>query len=146
MSVTDHVAIESLRTGFTDAALHRDYDRMAALFTDDGVWGIPAADVRFTSRTAIREGTERLGALWEFLLQFNHPGPIVLTGDTATGRTYVREVGRFRDGTSHTNYGIYHDRYARTEAGWRFTERTYEALYSDDTPLTGTYKPTDRVV
>jgi hypothetical protein len=35
------------------------------------------------------------------------------------------------------NYAIYHDRYARTGDGWKFTERVYEIRYLDNTPLAG---------
>ena len=46
-------------------------------------------------------------------------------------------LGRFRTGESHVNHSVYHDRYRRTPAGWRFAERTYEARYVDTAPLTG---------
>ena len=36
------------------------------------------------------------------------------------------------------NYAIYHDRYRRTDEGWKFTERVYEIRYLDTTPLAGT--------
>src|SRR5262245_47529717 len=58
-------------------------------------------------------------------------------GDTASGRAYLQEIIRLRDGSSHLNYAIYHDRYRRTGDGWRFTERVYEIRYLDTTPLTG---------
>jgi SnoaL-like domain len=46
-------------------------------------------------------------------------------------------LGRLRDGASHLNYAIYHDRYQRTADGWKFTERGYEVRYLDTTPLAG---------
>ena len=49
----------------------------------------------------------------------------------------MHELGRCRDGRSAMNFAIYHDRYERTPEGWRFTERVYELLYLDTTPLTG---------
>ena len=42
-----------------------------------------------------------------------------------------------RDGSSHLNYSVYHDRYQRTPEGWRFTERVDEVKYLDTTPLAG---------
>jgi hypothetical protein len=42
-----------------------------------------------------------------------------------------------RDGSSHLNYAVYHDRYQRTPDGWKFTERVYEVRYLDTTPLAG---------
>jgi hypothetical protein len=71
-------------------------------------------------------------------VQNTHPGVIELDGDTATGRTYIEEFGRFRDGGSHLNYAVYHDKYRRTPDGWKFAERVYELMYVDTTPLTGT--------
>jgi uncharacterized protein (TIGR02246 family) len=136
-AIADRFEIEALRGEFTDAASMRDYDRFAALFTPDGVWRIPGADVHFTSREEIRAGIERLQGVWEYFVQNTHPGNILLDGDTATGRAYVAEFGRLRDGSSHLNYSVYHDRYRRTADGWRFAERAYEVKYVDSSPLAG---------
>lgn len=141
-TIADRVSIEALRGEFTDAALMRDYDRFATLFTDDAVVGIPGVTT-LNGRAEIRAGIERLQGHWEFFIQNTHPGIIELTGDTATGRAYMSELGRLRDGSSHVNYAIYHDRYQRTENGWRFAERTYEIRYVDTTPLAGSAPPRD---
>jgi uncharacterized protein (TIGR02246 family) len=144
-TIADRVEIEALRAEFTDAATMRDYDRFASLFTDDGRWCIPGAGVDFGSRAEIRAGIERLQQLWEYFVQSPHTGVVYVDGDTATGRAYVSEFGRLRDGTSHQNHSIYHDRYARTADGWRFTERVYEVRYVDDSPLSGA-PPADQTV
>jgi SnoaL-like protein len=115
----------------------RDYDRLASLFIEDGVWRIPDVNVEFASRAEIRAGIERLQGLWEFFVQNTHPGTVSLDGDLACGRTYVAEFGRMRDGSSHLNYALYHDRYQRTVAGWKFAERVYEVRYVDTAPLSG---------
>jgi uncharacterized protein (TIGR02246 family) len=138
VSIADRVEIEALRGEFTDAGMMRDFDRFAALFTPDGVWRIPDADVEFAGRKEIRAGIERLQGLWEYFVQTVHPGTVQVEGDTAVGRAYVAEFGRMRDGSSHRNHSVYHDRYRRTPDGWRFAERSYEVLYLDTTPLTGT--------
>ena len=49
----------------------------------------------------------------------------------------MSELIGFRDGRSHLNYGIYHDRYQRTPDGWKFAERVYEVRYLDTAPLAG---------
>ena len=46
-----------------------------------------------------------------------------------------------RDGSSHLNYSVYHDRYQRTPDGWKFAERVYEVIYLDTAPLTGSVPP-----
>ncbi|MCE7010274.1 nuclear transport factor 2 family protein [Kibdelosporangium philippinense] len=135
-AIADRVEIEALRGEFTDSAMSRDYDRFANLFTVDGVWRIPGA-AEFFNRADIRAGIERLQGGWEFFTQSIHPGAVELKGDTATGRVYVEEFGRFKDGRSHRNYSVYHDRYLRTSDGWRFAERVYEMRYQDDSPLLG---------
>lgn len=137
-AIADRVEIEALRGEFADAGMMRDYDRFASLFIADGVLGIPAANVELVGRSEIRAGVERLQDIWEYFVQNVHPGTIRVEGDTAAGRTYLSELGRFRDGTSHLNYGIYHDRYQRTPDGWKFAERVYEVRYADTTPLAGT--------
>ena len=62
---------------------------------------------------------------------------VQLDGDTASGRAYICELIRFRDGTSELNYAIYRDRYRRTCDGWKFTERVYEVRYLDHSPPAG---------
>lgn len=136
-AIADRLEIEALRGDFTDAALMRDWDGVAALFTDDGAWRMPHAQFAFTDRAQIREAIERLQSHWEFFVQTVHPGTLRIDGDTATGRSYVEEFGRFHDGASHRNYARYHDQYRRTGDGWRFADRTYEILYYDPTPLAG---------
>jgi ketosteroid isomerase-like protein len=126
-AIADRVEIEALRGEFTDAAMMRDRARLASLFTHDGVLRMPK----------IRVGGERLQDQWEFFVQTTHPGSIQLDGDTASGRAYIQELARTRDGRQGLNYAIYHDRYQRTDDGWKFTERVYEVRYVDTSPLAG---------
>jgi hypothetical protein len=73
----------------------------------------------------------------DYFVQTTHPGTIQLDGDTASGRAYLQELIGLRDGSSHLNYAIYHDRYQRTDDGWKFTGRVYEIRYLDNSPLAG---------
>ena len=136
-AVADRFEIEALRGEFTDAVMMRDYDRLASLFTEDGVVRMPHIDEEAVTREEIRAGVERLQGLLDCFVQTTHPGNIQLEGDTAVGRAYISELVRFRDGRSQLNYAVYHDRYQRTPDGWKFTERVYELRYLDATPLTG---------
>ncbi|MBB3724415.1 nuclear transport factor 2 family protein [Nonomuraea dietziae] len=136
-AIADRVEIEALRAEVTDAVMMRDYDRVASLFTPEGAMRWPHIDKEFVGREAIRAGVEWGQGLWEFFLQNVHPGVIRLEGDTASGRAYIQEFGRMRDGGSHLNYALYHDRYQRTPDGWKFSERVYEVRYLDPTPLAG---------
>jgi ketosteroid isomerase-like protein len=136
-ATADRVEIEALRGECTDAVMMRDWDRLASLFTPDGTVRIPGINAEAVGREEIRAGSERLQGLWDYFVQNVHPGTIQLAGDTASGRAYIVELGRFRDGRSQLNYSVYHDRYRRTPDGWKFTERVYEVRYLDTTPLAG---------
>ena len=136
-AIADRVEVEALRGEFTDAAMMRDYDRLASLFTEDGVVRIPDINTEAVSREEIRAGVERLQGLRDYFVQTTHPGTIQLEGDTAVGRAYISEFGHLRDGSSQLNYAVYHDRYQRTPDGWKFAERVYEVRYLDTTPLAG---------
>jgi ketosteroid isomerase-like protein len=135
-AIADRLEIEALRAEFTDASMMRDWDRFASLFTEDGAWRMPHINEESNSREQIRAAVERLRGLWDYFVQTAHAGTIQLDGDTAAGRAYIEEFGRF-DRRSFLNYAIYHDHYRRTPDGWKFAERTYEIRYLDTTPLTG---------
>ncbi len=140
-AIADRVEIEALRGEYTDAAMMRDYDRVATLFTPDGALRMPNVPVELAGPAEIRAWGQRVPAFVDYLVQTTHPGTIRLDGDTASGRAYLQELIRLRDGSSHLNYAIYHDRYRRTGDGWKFTERVYEIRYLDTTPLTGSAPP-----
>ncbi|MET8866087.1 nuclear transport factor 2 family protein [Nonomuraea sp. NPDC004580] len=136
-AIADRVEIEALRGELTDAVMTRDYDRVESLFTLECVVRWPHIGREFAGREAIRAGVEWGQGLWEFFVQNVHPGVIRIDGDTATGRSYIQEFGRMRDGGSHLNHAVYHDRYERTPDGWKFAERVYEVRYADSSPLPG---------
>jgi ketosteroid isomerase-like protein len=136
-AIADRVEIEALRGEFTDAAMMNDYDRLASLFTPDGVLRMPNIPVELTGREEIRGQGARREALADYFVQTTHPGTIQLDGHTASGRAYMQELVHLRGGGSELNYAIYHDRYQRTSDGWKFTERVYEVRYRDTAPLTG---------
>ena len=130
-AIADRVEIEALRGEFTDAAMMRDRARMASLFTSDGALRMPNVPVDLVGLEQIRAWGERVPAFVDYLVQTTHPGMIRLDGDTASGRAYMCELIRLRDGSSQLNYAIYHDRYQRTPDGWKFTERVAEFRYLD---------------
>ncbi|MFF3934778.1 nuclear transport factor 2 family protein [Streptomyces phaeofaciens] len=140
-AVADRFEIAALCAEATDAVMMRDYDRVASLFTPEGAMRWPHIDRDFVGREEIRAGIAWGQGLWEFFVQQIHPGVVRLDGDTAVGRAYVHEFGRMRDGSSHANYALYHDRYERTPHGWKFSERVYEVRYVDASPLMGSTSP-----
>lgn len=144
-AIADRCEIEAWGGEFTDAVMMSDYDRLASLFTPDGVVRVPHVNAAAISREEIRAGIERLQGLWDYFVQTTHLGTIHLEGDTASGRAYITELGHLRDGRSQLTYAVSHDRYRRTPDGWKITERVYEVIYLDTTPLPGSgsaYAPT----
>jgi ketosteroid isomerase-like protein len=137
-AIADRVEIEALRAEYTDAVMMKDYDRLASLFTDDAAVRMPHIGEEAIGREAIRSAVERLQGLCDVFVQTSHAGAVQLEKDGATGRAYVSELVQLRDGVSQLNYAVYHDRYARTPEGWKFSERVYEVRYLDATPLAGT--------
>ena len=140
-AIADRVEIEALRGEFSDAVMMNDHYRLASLFTRDGVVRIPEGDMEADGREEIRALGERRQALTDYFVQTTHPGTIQLDGDIATGRVYLSELARGRDGSSHLNYFVYHDRYQRTPDGWKFAEHVYEVRYLDTSPLAGSPPP-----
>lgn len=108
-SIVDRFEIEALRGEFTDSVMMRDPDRLASLFTEDGVWRIPGAGVELTGREQIRDGSKRLQSQWDFFVQTTHPGTIQIDGDAAAGRAYISELASLQDGRSGLNYAVYHE-------------------------------------
>jgi ketosteroid isomerase-like protein len=78
--------IEALRGELTDAVMMHDYDRLASLFTPDGVVRVPHINAEAAGREQLRAGAERLQGLLDYFVQTTHPGTIQLDGDTASGR------------------------------------------------------------
>ncbi|MGW2488622.1 nuclear transport factor 2 family protein [Streptomyces sp. NPDC001606] len=136
-AIADRVEIDALRAEFTDAVMMRDRARLAGLFTPDGVLRMPNIPVELVGPEQIRAGGERLQEQWDFFVQNTHPGTVRIDGDTATGRAYIHEVARLKNGVQGLNHAVYHDRYRRTPDGWRFAERVYEVRYLDTSPLAG---------
>src|SRR6266566_957826 len=136
-AIADRVEIEALRGEFSDAVMMNDHDRLASLFTPGGAVRIPVGNIEAAGQQEIRALGGRRQALADYFVQTTHPGTIQLDGDTATGRAYLSELARLRDGGSHLNYFVYHDRYQRTPDGWKFVERVAEFRYLDATPLAG---------
>ena len=100
---------------------------------EDGAWRMPHINAEFVSRKEIRAAIERLQGFWNYFVQNPHPGTIQIEGDSAVGRAYISELGQMRDGSSHLNYAMYHDRYQRTpNAGSSLSASTRS---STSTPL-----------
>jgi hypothetical protein len=61
---------------------------------------------RLAGRDEIRAWGEKVPTFVDFLVQTTYPGIIALDGDLASGRAYMQELGRARDGRSALNYAV----------------------------------------
>ena len=120
-AIADRFEIEALRGEFTDAVMMRDYDRIASLFTPDGAVRIPYIGAEAAGREQIRAWGERVQALWDYFVQTTHAGTIQLAGDTASGRAYICELIRLRDGRAELNYAMT----SSTRGGGCFARRVH---------------------
>lgn len=119
-------------------------DKVPALFVDDGVWELPGR-IRFAGRAELDAGIPT---------RLNAPGRTarhlcmnvvidVLGPDEAVGTSYMVNY-RYDDPsgvpadlapTGDPVYiGEYHDRFVRTEGGWRFRRRRTELAFAQRSP------------
>jgi len=82
-AVADRVQIEALRGEFSDAVMMNDHDRLASLFTRDGVVRIPEGDIEAAGPEEIRALGARRQALMDYFMQTTHPAR---SSSTATPR------------------------------------------------------------
>ena len=142
MSVDDRLAIQKTIARYSYTYDGLDADGYANVFTDDGVFevflpGQTSPAVRVESRRAIRDwAARRLQARRErFGSRHYQTGTIFdeLTADSAVTRTLVlvthQHTGEAAPRIAHT--GVYHDRWRRTDEGWRIAHR---AAHLDQQP------------
>ena len=132
----DQLAIGRLQSAYADVVNRRAWEELVPLFE-------PGAPIRIdpVTRDAIGlEGPEALGefvgsaverfAFFEFVILPSHVElPTDDTPDEAAARVFMCEVRR-DVGTLDWSvaYGVYHDRYRRTDGSWRFARRDYQSL------------------
>jgi ketosteroid isomerase-like protein len=75
-AIADRVEIEALRGEYTDAAMMRDYDRIASLFTPDDALRMPNIPAELVGPEEIRAWGTRVPAIVDYLVQTTHPGTI----------------------------------------------------------------------
>jgi ketosteroid isomerase-like protein len=134
----DADAIRRLLFAYSDGVLHRDVEQWRSLWTDDARWVLdPQRSVDGVD--AIVEQWVTAMEAYEHVVQVYLGNTATVDGDTAGGRANFIEltvpVGRPRQ----CNVGWYDDEYRRTAAGWKFTRRVFQRLYSGPPDLSGTF-------
>lgn len=128
LDIADQLAIRDLLAEFTDAVNRMAPADAGALFTADGEWVVSG----WGSHSGQREIVTFLAGLlerWEVFLHIVHTGRTWLEGNRATGRWYISEFGKLKNGTEVKFAGVYHDDYVRVDGRWRFARRRYDSMF-----------------
>jgi ketosteroid isomerase-like protein len=105
-----------------------DYDGVASIFTEDGVWeAVPT--IRAETREGIREYFRKAQ---DISLAFHRvTNPIIeVDGDTATGNWHVLVALTHPNGKAVWIGGIYNDDFVRTDEGWKFKKLSFAFAFN----------------
>jgi hypothetical protein len=139
----DFQHIQALPQRYCDAIIRKDIAELAALFTADGEFIVPAAafyvgntqalaaevDRRYAGRKALlemyeetfRDGISPLPSVSNIVFQ--------IQGDVASGRCL--STIRYANNKAAHFLAFYDDAYARTTVGWKFSKRVVRLLSFD---------------
>lgn len=121
--LADREEIKELTAHYAHGVARGEGAKVAALFTDDGVF---INQIPGTPQTVVR-GREALDKFYGAIkrntaLPCIHNHLITVTGDEATGTCSI-EVRITRNGQSMIGSGYYEDRFRRENGRWKFVER-----------------------
>ncbi len=138
--IADRLDIQDLLVTYAHAIDFRRWDDLDAVFTPDAFIDYSAMGGAKGSypevKTFLRE-TLPIFSSYQHLLGASR---ITLDGDTATGVTPCHNPMVIGEGDSEHAFlcGLwYRDRFVRTPAGWRISERVEERAYVKDAPRFG---------
>lgn len=130
-SAEDRLAIRELVETYNDAVMRFDGDAWAATWMPDATWELPGAGA-VTGRDAILAAWQHAMTPLGFVGFFAHMGPMHVDGDSGRGTVYQQEFLHYRDGRKLAITGEYRDVYTRRDGQWRFQERRYRILDSEE--------------
>jgi uncharacterized protein (TIGR02246 family) len=137
--VADELAIRELVARYADAVARRDEDAWAATWTEDAEWHLLGRSA--SGRDAVVSLLKTLISGVPFVVQIPNSGIIQVHGETGSGRWYITEYAKTRDGAALFNLGVYHDEYRRTADEWRFSRRRFDVLYMGPPDLSARANP-----
>jgi len=125
----DKVDIQETISLYHDGGSTSAWDQVMATFLPDGIWEVPALDIRCQGRAEIRTAMTEMLEPIEYLVQINAPAIIAVDGDTASARSLIRECAKFRGRPGLMDVvGQFNDELERTPDGWKFAHRTFTIL------------------
>jgi ketosteroid isomerase-like protein len=135
--LADRAAILDVVIGYAAALDTRDWEALAALFTDDARWEYQAASEQVSGPQAIASRIRSAVGHLDATQHFNSNHVIAIDGDQAVHTCYyqAQHVRRdLSDGGLYLGAGRYEDRLRRTSAGWRLCDRVLVSMWSQGNP------------
>ena len=133
------LAIRNLVAEYIDAVNRYDGEAWAATWAQDCTWFLMGMEVK---------GRDDVFGLWqgamgsfEFAIMMLNSGTINIDGDSATGRWYVTEHTKPKEGDPALVLGVYDDTYTQQDGKWLFQERRYHVLYQGPADYSAALQP-----
>jgi hypothetical protein len=127
-----YIAITRLQNYYADAVSRRSWEELDDIFLPDANIHLDliTSGLDFTGPREI--GSFIAGSIEKYeFFQFVILNVVVNVSDAtnATGRMWMSELRQEAAGGGwSTIYGVYHDTYTKTDAGWRIAKRDYQSL------------------
>jgi len=131
--LTDRAAIMDVVIAYATALDTRDWEALAALFTDDARWEYRASGEQVHGPQAIAARMKPALEHLDATQHFNGNHVITIHGDEAEHTSYY-QAQHVRDGELFLGAGRYEDRLRRTPDGWRLTARVLISVWSEGNP------------
>ena len=130
----DWVAIRRLHARYADVVNRRAWPELADLFLEDAVVRVemprqePVDAVGPQALGAFIDAAVKRFDFFQFVvLEARIEWPEGAPADQALGRVYMVELRQdAKTGQETKAFGLYQDRYARVDAGWRFAARRFQ--------------------
>jgi ketosteroid isomerase-like protein len=125
----DVAAIIRLTHDYAFANDRFDVEAVVGLFLATGTFDMTAFGMRrYEGVHGLRAYFEKEARVLSHLMHVTSNHRVDVDGDTATGTAYFIAIAVTHHGNENQARGYYEDRYARTEAGWRFASRITRPL------------------
>lgn len=122
-SIEDRMLIEDLYGRYADASCRGDSDAWLACFTEDGQWNTHI--FRCAGHAEMREQWKTLWADWDKVAFWCNIATLRISDDTATARSYAREIVALSAGGLFKLFGSYDDTMVRRNGQWLYSHRDY---------------------
>jgi uncharacterized protein (TIGR02246 family) len=135
----DELAIRQLAAEYIDAVNRYVGEDWIATWADDATWNLMGMEV--AGRDAIYELWKGAMSTFEFAFMMLNSGTVNVDGDSASGRWYVTEHIKPKEGDNNLTLGVYDDSYVKRDGKWLFADRRYHVLYQGPADYSAQHNP-----